>query len=245
MPNVVAAGGMTAAPGKPLTGDILDTVNRSKKGVILVSFGSVASHLPTRITQRFITAFASFPDYTFLWRFNNKNNLEFPANVIPKEWLPQNDLLASDKVKLLVTHCGQRSLFEAVYHAKPLLGVPLLYDQEYNAKFLEDRGYGESIDIHTFTEEEMTQKLKMVLEDESYRIKMVTASEIFRDDPETPSERAARMVEHVIKHGAEHLRSSAYDLSWYQYWMLDIAAVVCTVSFAMLYLSYRIVIGLQ
>ncbi len=245
MPNVVAAGGMTTAPGKPLTGDILDTVNRSNKGVILVSFGSVASHFPAQVTQRFLAVFAKFPDYTFLWRFNNKNNLEFPANVIPKEWLPQNDLLASDKVKLLVTHCGQRSLFEAVYHAKPLLGVPLFYDQEYNAKFLEDRGFGESINIHTFTEDEMRQKMAMVLTDESYRIKMEAASEIFRDDPETPRERAARMVEQVIKHGADHLRSSAYDLSWYQYWMLDIAAVVCTVSFVVLYLSYRIVIRLR
>ncbi len=213
MPNVVHAGGMTTGPGTPLSGDILDLINRSGKGVILVSFGSMASHLPAEITQRFLAVFASFPEYTFNWRFKNKNNLEFPTNVIMFEWLPQNDLLASDKVKLLVTHCGQKSLFEAVYHAKPLLGVPLFHDQQYNAKSVTDRGYGESIDIHTFTEEEMRKKLKLVLEDESYRVKMVRASEIFRDDPETPRERAARMVEHVIKHGAEYLRSSAYDLS--------------------------------
>ena len=242
MPNVVAAGGMTCQPGKPLPEDSLDNVNKSQQGVILVTFGSGASYLPSSMTQRFLAAFASFPEYTFLWRFNNKDNLEFPANVITKNWLPQNDLLANSNIKLFITHCGQRSLFEAVYHAKPLIGVPLFYDQKYNARVLKTKGYGEIIDIQTFTSEELRQKLKMVLEDGNYKAQVETASEIFHDDPETPRQRVARMVEQVIKHGAGHLRSSAYDLSWYQYWMLDIAAAVCAVSFVVLYISYRIVI---
>ena len=242
MPNVVTAGGMTCEPGKPLSGDVLDIISKSSKGVIVVSFGSTTSDFPLVMTRKFLTAFASFPEYTFLWRFNKKEDLEFPTNVIAKNWLPQNDLLANSKVRLFITHCGQRSLFEAVYHAKPLLGVPLFYDQEYNAKLLTTKGYGESIDIHTFTIDELRQKLTMVLEDGNYKARIETASEIFHDDPETPRERVARMVQQVIKHGDGHLRSSASELSWYQYWMLDIAGVVCTVSFAILYISYRIII---
>ncbi len=243
MPNVVAAGGMTCQPGKPLPEDVLDIVNKSRKGgVILVAFGAATSYFPSTMTQRFVAAFASFPEYTFLWRFNNKDNLEIPLNVMAKRWLPQNDLLANSNIKLFITHCGQRSLFEAVYHAKPLIGVPLFYDQKYNARVLKTKGYGEIIDVLTFNSDELRQKLKMVLEDGSYKARVETASEIFHDDPETPRQRVSRMVEQVIKHGAGHLRSSAYDLSWYQYWMLDIAAVVCTVSFVVLYISYRIVI---
>ncbi len=139
-----------------------------------------------------------------------------------------------------ITHCGQRSLFEAVYHAKPLLGVPLFYDQQYNARFLETKGYGESIDIHTFTEDDLRQKMTLVLEDRRYKTRMETASDIFRDDPEAPRERVARMVEQVLKHGTGHLRSSALDLSWYHYWMLDIAAAVCIASFVVFSGSYRI-----
>ena len=241
MPNVVTAGGMTCEPGKPLPGDVLDIINKSRKGVILVSFGSTTSDFPPVMTQKFLAAFASFPEHTFLWRFN-KDYQELPTNVIAKNWLPQNDLLANSKVRLFITHCGQRSLFEAVYHAKPLLGVPLFYDQEYNAKLLKTKGYGESIDIHTFTSDELRQKLTMVLEDGNYKARIETASEIFHDDPEGPRKRVARMVEQVIKHGTGHLRSSASDLSWYQYWMLDIAALVCTVSFVFVYIIYIIVI---
>ena len=242
MPNVVAAGGLTTEPGKPLSGDFLDIVNKSRRGVILVSFGSVFSNFPPQITHRFAAAFASFPEYTFLWRFSNKENLELPANVIAKEWLPQNDLLANNKVKILITHCGQRSLFETIYHAKPLLAVPLIYDGIHQAKLVTTRGFGESIDIHTFTSDELRQKLTTVLEDGSYKARIERAAEIFRDDPETPRQRVARMVEQVIKHGDGHLRSAASDLSWCQYWMLDIAAAVCATSFVVLYISYMVVI---
>ncbi len=54
MPNVVAAGGMTTGPGKPLLGDILDILSSSRKGVILVSFGSVISPFPPQLTRRFL-----------------------------------------------------------------------------------------------------------------------------------------------------------------------------------------------
>ncbi len=138
---------MTCETGKPLPEDILDIVNKSRKGVILVSFGTRASYFPSTMTQRFLAAFASCPEYTFPWRFNNKDNVEFPANIITKSWLPQNDLLANSNVKLLITHCGQKSLFEAVYHAKPLIGVPLCYDQKYNARVLEAKGYGEYLHL--------------------------------------------------------------------------------------------------
>ena len=171
--------------------------------------------------------------------------MEFPANVITNSRLPQNDLLANSNVKLLITHCGQKTLFEAVYHAKPLIGASLFYDQKYNARVLEAKGYGESVNILTFTSDELRQKLIKVLENESYKTRMETASEIFHDDPETPRQRVARMVEQVMKHGSGHLRSSAYNLSWYQHWMLDIAAIACSVSFVVLYLSYRIVTGVR
>ncbi len=145
-------------------------------------------------------------------------------------------------MKLLITHCGHRSLCEAVYHAKPLIAVPLLYDGAYNAKLVTMKGYSESIDIHTFTSDELKQKLITVLEDGSYKARMERASEIFRDDPETPRQRVVTIVEQVMNHGDGHLRSAASDLSWYQYWMLDIAAVVCATSFVVLYIGYVVVI---
>ena len=52
-------------------------------------------------------------------------------------------------------------------------------------------------------------------------------SKIFRDQPESPLERAVFWTEYVVRHGgAPHLRSAATRLAWYQLHLLDVAAVL-------------------
>ncbi|CAH1244515.1 COLEC11 [Branchiostoma lanceolatum] len=60
-------------------------------------------------------------------------------------------------------------------------------------------------------------------------------SRLHRDQPQSPMERAVWWVEHVMKHGGlPHLRPRAVELTWYQYYLLDVAvfllAVCSTVS---------------
>lgn len=45
-------------------------------------------------------------------------------------------------MRLLVTHGGQNSLLQAVYHAVPVLGVPLFGDQFDNLVRVESKGLG-------------------------------------------------------------------------------------------------------
>lgn len=56
-------------------------------------------------------------------------------------------------------------------------------------------------------------------------------SAIFRDRPMPTIDEAVYWVEYVARHkGAYHLRPSAVDLTWYQYYSLDvIALILCTV----------------
>jgi hypothetical protein len=61
----------------------------------------------------------------------------------------------------------------------------------------------------------------------SYRQKAQELSRLFRDRPHTPLETAIFWTEYVIRHGgAPHLRSAALDLTWYQYLLLDVIAVL-------------------
>lgn len=53
---------------------------------------------------------------------------------------------------------------------------------------------------------------------------MKKMSVISKDEPDSPLNRAVWWAEYVIRHnGAKHLRSSALNLAWYQYILLDIA----------------------
>ena len=48
-------------------------------------------------------------------------------HVLP--WLPQNDLLGHPATRVFLTHGGIHSLYEAVYHAVPMVVVPIGADQ--------------------------------------------------------------------------------------------------------------------
>jgi len=52
-------------------------------------------------------------------------------------------------------------------------------------------------------------------------------SEIFKDRPMSPQKSVAYWTEYVIRHkGAPHLKSQALNLTWYQYFLLDVIAVM-------------------
>mmetsp|Transcript_59539 Transcript_59539/g.163343 ORF Transcript_59539/g.163343 Transcript_59539/m.163343 type:complete len:422 (-) Transcript_59539:648-1913(-) len=52
-----------------------------------------------------------------------------PPNVATAAWLPQNALLAHRHCRLLITHGGANSISEACGHRRPVLGLPLAWDQ--------------------------------------------------------------------------------------------------------------------
>ena len=72
-------------------------------------------------------------------------------------------------------------------------------------------------------------------------------SRIYRDQPHTPLEQAVYWTEYVIRHkGAPHLRSAVLDLAWYQYFLLDVLAVLALVVASVVlivYMTLRAVLG--
>ena len=170
----------------------------------------------------------------------------FPDNIKVMKWLPQNDLLAHPKVKVFVTHCGNNGQMEALYHGVPMVGVPIYYDQYQGATRMEYQGYGKGFNIVHDTPEKLAKLINEVFENRTYQENIQRASAIFRARPDTPRQRAAFWIKHVLKFGSKHLRSHANDMPLYQYWMMDIIAfllclsiVVKLCSLLLLYVAIR------
>ena len=51
------------------------------------------------------------------------------SNIKFTSWAPQNDVLSHSAVKAFVTHAGINSVYEAGFHGKPVVCIPLLADQ--------------------------------------------------------------------------------------------------------------------
>jgi len=240
MPNMVNIGGLTVrhSTGK-LPPDIKNFIDGAKKGVILMTFGSMFSSIPAHMAEKFSVVFSQLDGYRVIWK-RNSSNVELPDNVMISQWLPQNDILAHPAVKLFITHSGNNGQYEAVYHAVPMIGFPLYADQYYNAKRLDHKGYGLSMDLHDFTADQLLDNIHKILGDKSYKERVAKASEIFRSQPQGPVERATFWIEHVCRFGGDHLRSAGNDLPLYSYLMLDILAFILIILHILAYLLYRL-----
>lgn len=72
-----------------------------------------------------------------------------------------------------------------------------------------------------------------------YTINAKIVSEIFKDRPMTPAEAIVYWTEYVVRHrGAPHLKSHALNLTWYQYYLLDVTGIVVLVVLLFCYACY-------
>src|SRR6218665_3524018 len=221
MPNTVALGDIMAQPAKPLPKDLQTFLDEATEGALIVSFGSFFDYVPEFVAKRFCEAFRRIK-YRIVWKLKNAEFCSALKNAKMLPWIPQNDLLAHKNVRLLITHGGFNSLVEAVYHAKPVIVFPIGVDQPANARAVAEKGYGISMKLTNFTFEELEQNINRIFSDPSYAEKAKHASSILKDRPHSPAQRASFLIEHVVKHGANHLRTGALKLSAFQFIMFDI-----------------------
>lgn len=76
--------------------------------------------------------------------------------------------LGHTKARLFITHCGQNSLLQAVYHAVPVLGIPLFGDQFDNLVRAETKGLGLTIKPTHITRELLTSTIQTLILDIRY-----------------------------------------------------------------------------
>ncbi|XP_065361599.1 UDP-glucosyltransferase 2-like [Calliphora vicina] len=227
--NMIEVGGFHIQH-KPqnLTKDIEDFINSSSQDVIYFSMGSniKSEHFPAAIRKILLETFASLP-YKFLWKFENPALMENrPTNVFISNWFPQADILAHPRVKLFITHGGLLSLIESIYHSKPVLGIPVFYDQFVNVLRSQQYGFGLSVKYQELNHTILKENIKEIMENPSYMEKAKEMSQRYRDQAIDPLEKAIYWTEYVLRHrGAGFLRSSAQYLNYWQRNSWDCAAV--------------------
>ncbi|KAI6198648.1 Glucuronosyltransferase [Aphelenchoides besseyi] len=225
--------------------------NRAAKGVILVSFGSIVdtTHMKPRIRDAFLDAFARFPDYEFIWKVSdvNENNLSHLAltrypNVHPVNWMNQQSILAHHRTSAFITHLGLNSMNEAAFYGVPMVAMPFFVDQQYNTAALLKRKLGVYLNRRQVTAEKLSNAIRTVLEDPSYRKVVKEVSEKINNVPFNSREVFVRNVEFSARHGPVNERQlSTSKTNLIQKHLLDVFAVtifaffvvICTVAFTL------------
>lgn len=86
-----------------------------------------------------------------------------PENVLIEKWLPQDDILAHQNVKLFISHCGLGSVAEANYFGVPIVAIPIGIDQMTNADTVVSEGWAEKVDFLNLNEKDLMNAIETVL----------------------------------------------------------------------------------
>lgn len=60
----------------------------------------------------------------------------------------------------------------------------------------------------------------------SYKKNVERLRDVMRDQKDTPLERGVWWTEHVLRHGGAHLRAASAGVTWSEFLMVDVVAVV-------------------
>ncbi|XP_074045946.1 UDP-glucuronosyltransferase 1-2-like isoform X1 [Macrotis lagotis] len=230
MPNMVFIGGINCAKTKPLSQEFEAYVNASgEHGIVVFSLGSMVSEIPMAKAMEIAEALGTVPQ-TVLWRYTGKTPPNLAKNTKLVKWLPQNDLLAHPKTRAFITHAGSHGIYEGLCNGVPMVMMPLFGDQMDNAKRMESRGAGVTLNVLEMTTDDLSKALKSVINDKSYKENIMRLSALHKDRPISPLDLAVFWVEFVMRNkGAPHLRAAAHDLNWIQYHSLDVIAFLLAI----------------
>ncbi|XP_075218155.1 UDP-glycosyltransferase UGT5-like [Lycorma delicatula] len=243
-PNTIYVGPMHITKSESLPQDLLKWMDNAEDGIIYFSLGSnmKGTSVPEEKRAAFIEAFKKFPKIRVLWKWEADIDLPGrPNNVLARKWLPQQSILAHPKLQLFISQVGLQSFQEATYYGVPILGIPMFADQDFNARKVVETGAGLSLEFNDITYEHVYEKLKELLTNSSYKEKMACLSNLMKDRQNSPLDTAVWWVEYVLRHnGAPHLRPASLDLTFYEYYMLDILIVGLIFVIISLYIIYFI-----
>lgn len=122
------------------------------------------SDMPESYRKLFLNVFSKLKQRV-IWKWETEQMDGLPSNVKLSKWLPQQDVLGHKNIKLFITHGGHGSTTEAIYHAVPLVGIPMLGDQPSNILKAERKGFAISLDFNTLTEENLLDAINKAISD--------------------------------------------------------------------------------
>ena len=96
------------------------------------------------------------------------------------------------EVDAVITHGGNNTVTESLHFGKPMVLLPLFWDQYDNAQRIDETGFGRRLDTYAHSGEELTGAIDELLADAALTDRLATVSGRLRDVRGT--ERAAELI---------------------------------------------------
>jgi len=120
-----------------------------------------------RTTHRFIISTGPLED-----------QLKLPDTMVGEGFIPQTKVLPL--VDLVITHGGNNTVTEVLHFGKPMILLPMFWDQHDNAQRMHEMGFGIRLDTYNFKDEDLLTAVDTLLNDSALRDRMAHLGEQIR-----------------------------------------------------------------
>jgi len=145
--------------------------------LIYLSLGSLGS-ADVALMKRLVDVLGTTPHRFVVSKGPQHNDFELADNMVGAEFLPQTTII--NQVDLVITHGGNNTTTESLHFGKPMIVLPLFWDQYDNAQRIHELGFGIRLDTYSFSDKEMLSALDTLLGDHDLRQKLVAQGEQIR-----------------------------------------------------------------
>jgi MGT family glycosyltransferase len=162
--------------------------------LVYLSLGSLGS-ADVELMRRLIDTLAATPHRVIVSKGPQHDQLELADNMVGAEFLPQTSILPL--VDAVITHGGNNTVTECLYFGRPMVVLPLFWDQYDNAQRIHETGFGIRLDTYGHAPEELTGALDALLADAARRERLGAVARRLQAAPGTL--RAADLITEVIR----------------------------------------------
>jgi MGT family glycosyltransferase len=164
------------------------------RGVLYLSLGSLGS-ADVALMQRLIDTLAETEHFVIVSMGPQHAQLQLAPNMTGEEFLPQPAILPD--VDLVITHGGNNTVTESLHFGKPMVVLPLFWDQHDNAQRMDELGLGRRLDTYGHEPAELVAAIETLLDDPALPRRLGAISRRLQAEP--GNVRAADLIEQLVR----------------------------------------------
>lgn len=175
-----------------VTWELPSSLRGGEGALIYLSLGSLGS-ADVALMQRLVDVLATTRHRVIVSKGPLADQITLHDNQTGEGFLPQPAILPM--VDLVITHGGNNTVTEAFHHGKPMIVLPLFWDQVDNAQRVDETGFGRRLSTYGFEDAELTGAIDALLADQALARRLAAMSARVKSTSGTV--RAADLIERV------------------------------------------------